>query len=337
MHGGRHLAKQGIPYDHTVVKNDPTICDGTYTAEDGKVWPLKTKFQRKNSNGKLEPARIDTYRGETDSRRQSQSCAPQSGADTCCDTCDYEVAVNVSKYGVVAPLDESTPTSPLINDARSATRSSARPRATSTPSARTSSRTCTAARSSAPSHTTGTVIPRAATRPSTSRCRTSCARRTPMSAGRGTSSKPSPCNDDADCTSDTKAFLAGMECVGELGANGPACNTGDDCINKRCVAEWFGDCRADAKTTGEQGLLRRQALERRGQRRLLHQRRGLLYLYVARDLSGRGLGDGRTQGKGSRFSLADSNFDGTVEAIEGCRTSLGGADKEAAIPSISRV
>ncbi len=48
-----------------------------------------------------------TYRGGTDVRSQANSCTPpQSGADTCCDACDYEVSVNVAKYGVLAPVPE---------------------------------------------------------------------------------------------------------------------------------------------------------------------------------------------------------------------------------------
>ena len=61
-----------------------------------------------------------------------------------------------------------------------------------------------------------------------------------------------PCTTNEDCTSETKGNLLGMECVGTDGA-GKACSQGDDCENKRCLAEWFGDCRADAVTTGEGG------------------------------------------------------------------------------------
>jgi hypothetical protein len=35
--------------------------------------------------------------------------------------------------------------------------------------------------------------------------------------------------------------------------DGNACNAGDDCTDRRCVAEWFVDCRADTATTGADG------------------------------------------------------------------------------------
>ncbi|MBK9755721.1 MAG: thrombospondin type 3 repeat-containing protein [Nannocystis sp.] len=328
-----NLAKQGIPYDHTVVEKDPTICDGTYKAEDGKVWPLKTEFQRKNSKGKLEPARIDTYRGETDTRRQSQSCTPpQSGADTCCDTCDYEVAVNVSKYGVVAPLDEMTPAGAdqrrTLSNAIKCTPMGDKysqckdfiPHVYRGQEQRSFSYNW----DGDPAGTYETFhVP----------LQDKLRETHPDQRWSGHEQRTVPCNDDADCTSDTKAFLVGMECVGELGKNGPACNTGDECINKRCVAEWFGDCRADAKTTGEQGYCVDKRWNGEGSAGCFTNDAAYYVCASPETCPDEDFGNkGRTQGKGSRFSLADSNFDGTVEAIEGCRTSLGGVDKEACDP-----
>jgi hypothetical protein len=335
-----NLAKQGIPFNHEA---DPTICDGTYKAEDGKIWPLKTIVKRKNAeSGKLEDTTIETFRGETDTRRQSQSCTPpQSGADTCCDTCDYEVSVNVAKYGVSEPLDEMEPA--FTVDSKGRIQNDKRRSLEGAISCDPMGDKFMECKNFTPHvyrgqeiHTfdydwngdgkleTYHVPPQDKLRETH-----------PDSRPEGFEQKTVPCKIAQDCTSDTKANLTGMECVGELGEGGPACNgaSGDECINRRCVAEWFGDCRADAETTGSQGYCVDKRWAGNGAGACFTNSASY---YVCADpvtCDAEDFGNKqRYQGAGSRFSLADSNFDGIIKAIEGCRSSLGGEDKAACDP-----
>jgi len=335
-----NLEKQGIPYNHTTLADNPTICDGTYKAEDGKVWPLKAIQQRKSADGKLEPTTVDTYRGETDNRRQSQSCSPpQSGTDTCCDTCDYELSINVAKYGVTAPVPESE-------------RSDAQRRTWRAEPSGDSAITCNPmgdkyieCKDFTPHVFRGGEIRHFEYDWDGSQDGKLESFRIPLQdklrethpdqRWAGHEQRTVPCDTSEDCTSDTKANLPGTECVGTLGDNGPACSngSGDECINRRCVAEWFGDCRADAKTTGEGGYCVDKRWNGKGVSACFTNA-GPLYVCAATETCGdEDFGNkGRTQGAGSRFSLADANADGVVEAIEGCRTSLGGGDKVACDP-----
>jgi hypothetical protein len=328
-----NLAKQGIKYDDKVIADDPTICDGTYQAEDGKIWPLKTIFQRQSAEGKLEPSRVDTYRGETDTRRQSQSCTPpQSGADTCCDTCDYQVSVNVAKYGVLEPVAETAVAGP---DKRRSWETAIK---------------CTSGgdkfvdcKNFIPHVYRGDEIrtfeynwdgngetPNELFHlPLQDKLRETHPDARPAIHEQRTV----PCNDDADCTTDTKAFLPGMECVGELMDGGGACSKGDDCVNKRCVAEWFGACTADPKTTGAQGYCVDKRWSGAGAAACFTNDKPYYVCATPESCPMEDFGDNRrTQSSGSRFSLADSNFDGVVEAIEGCRNNLGGEDKAVCDP-----
>jgi hypothetical protein len=89
----------------TTTPVDPTVCDGTYKAEDGKHWPLKTQHRAQEQQRQ---ARADDHRSTPSTARPTPAASrrrarpPQNGADTCCDACDYELSVNVWKYGVHA-------------------------------------------------------------------------------------------------------------------------------------------------------------------------------------------------------------------------------------------
>ncbi len=331
-----NLAKGGIPYNNKTVEENPTICDGTYVAEDGKIWPLKTIFSRPNAKGKLEPTKIETYRGETDTRRQSQSCTPpQSGADTCCDTCDYEVSVNVSKYGVLQPVDEMT----RAGDQRRTWETAIQCDATGDKFQQCKdfiphvyrgeeNRSFEYNWDGDPAGTNETFrVP----------LQDKLRETHPDARWAGHEQRTVPCVTNTDCTSETKANLPGMECVGTLGADGPACNSGEDCINRRCVAEWFGDCRVDAKTTGNQGFCVDKRWSGFGAASCFVNDQPYYVCESSETCAMEDFGNtGRRQPKGSRFSLADTNQDGTVEAIEGCRSTLGGQDKEACDPLIQQ-
>ncbi|NJK32681.1 MAG: hypothetical protein HC927_09880, partial [Deltaproteobacteria bacterium] len=83
-----NLAALGQSFNHEVLDQNPGICEGFYEA-DGRTLPLKMQYEGKT----------ESYRGETDWRVYS-CAAPDSGPDTCCSVCDYELSVNVAKYGL---------------------------------------------------------------------------------------------------------------------------------------------------------------------------------------------------------------------------------------------
>lgn len=322
-----NLAKSGQVFDHTVLEANPTICDGTYKAEDGKVWPLKTELERTGSDGKKRATTVDTYDSELDLRSGANSCTPpQSGADTCCDACDYELSVNVAKYGVTQPVDELS----RAGDLR-----------------RTDTSAVTCDPKGDKFKECGDFIPHvfrgdevrsfeyewngARTRfrvPLQDKLRETHPDDRPKGLEQGTV----PCESNEDCTAETKGNLLGMECVGTDGA-GKSCTQGDDCENKRCLAEWFGDCRADAATTGEGGYCVDKRWSGAGVAGCFTATKSFYVCENSDTCAGENFGSAsRTQQANSRIALADSNTDGVLSAVEGCRASLGGPDGKACDP-----
>ncbi|PRQ08924.1 thrombospondin type 3 repeat-containing protein [Enhygromyxa salina] len=82
-----NLRTQGINYDHATLDANPDICEGFHEV-DGRKLPLKMQASGVTKS----------FRGETDWRAMSCTAA-DSGPDTCCTVCDYELSVNVAKYG----------------------------------------------------------------------------------------------------------------------------------------------------------------------------------------------------------------------------------------------
>jgi hypothetical protein len=95
-----NLRDLGIDFDGEVLSQNPDICEGVF--EDGdRVVPLKTRLE----------GRFDSYRGESDWR--AGSCdTPDEGPDTCCTVCEYELGVNVWKYGQNAEGEQLGPGEP---------------------------------------------------------------------------------------------------------------------------------------------------------------------------------------------------------------------------------
>jgi hypothetical protein len=322
-----NLAKTGQAYNHTVLADNPAICDGTYKAEDGKVWPLKTTIERINEDGKSVPATVETYRGETDVRRQAQSCTtPQTGPDTCCDACDYELAINVAKYGVDANGDRVGFSGALTCDAENGDKY--KECAAFIPFVDRSQEVRTYVY-----EWDGKVDEFKL--PHYDKLReTHPDRRRQIEEDQGITleQRTVPCQDDADCTSEENgANLPGMECVGTDG-DGRACSNGDDCTNKRCVAEWFVDCVADEDTTGAQGYCVDKRWSGDGTAACFTAEHSY---YVCVDpttcaTENDGKSSGRYQGKGSRFGYADADGDGEIKGIEGCRNDDGSVPDDAA-------
>jgi hypothetical protein len=93
-----NLRDQGTAFSHD---SDPAICNDFYE-HDGEMIPLKMQVLARTANDQPDPdelPRINSYRGQSDFRAASCT-APDEGADTCCTVCDYELSVNVAKYGV---------------------------------------------------------------------------------------------------------------------------------------------------------------------------------------------------------------------------------------------
>jgi hypothetical protein len=96
-----NLNAQGIAFNHEALDNNPDICNDFHSA-DGRMIPLKMQAE----------GRIESYRGQSD-WRASSCTAPDSGPDTCCTVCDYELSVNVAKYGVDSGGAPRTPENAL--------------------------------------------------------------------------------------------------------------------------------------------------------------------------------------------------------------------------------
>ncbi|NVB41857.1 thrombospondin type 3 repeat-containing protein [Pseudenhygromyxa sp. WMMC2535] len=99
-----NLRAQGTDFNHEVLDDDPLICNG-FQDVGGETLPLRMQAE----------GITKSYTGETDWRTAS-CAAPDEGPDTCCTVCDYELSVNVAKYGVDANGSKLTPVNALTCD-----------------------------------------------------------------------------------------------------------------------------------------------------------------------------------------------------------------------------
>jgi hypothetical protein len=84
-----NLRAQGIDFDHEALASG--ACDGFQTTAGGRRLPLEMQLE----------GTVESFRGETD-WRVAGCTSPDSGPDTCCNVCDFELSVNVAKYGVTS-------------------------------------------------------------------------------------------------------------------------------------------------------------------------------------------------------------------------------------------
>ncbi|MFV8756048.1 thrombospondin type 3 repeat-containing protein [Nannocystaceae bacterium ST9] len=82
-----NLRAQGIDFDHEALAAG--ACDDFQIDDEGVRWPLEMQLAGK----------VESYRGETD-WRTADCTSPDDGPDTCCNVCDFELSVNVAKYGL---------------------------------------------------------------------------------------------------------------------------------------------------------------------------------------------------------------------------------------------
>jgi len=211
-----NFADLGVPFDHTSIENN--ACDGLYSSESG-AWPLRTRLDQE----------IKAYQGATDWRSRTNSCAaPDDGPNTCCTSCSYELSVNISRYGAGRDASNAVSCDPGVD------------RLTTCRDITTEVRRPAEDADRYSYMWNGELV--SSPVPMRDRLRETH----PDDRPEGIEQKTVPCTKTLDCTTETQANLPGSECVGELEGTGSACTQDTDdasCINKRCIAEWFVDCK----------------------------------------------------------------------------------------------
>lgn len=303
-----NLAAQGQAYDHTSPSD---ICDATHVV-DGKTIPLKMEMDQP----------IRAAKGETDSRRVSQSCTtPQDGVDTCCDACDYELSVNVAKYGLKpgAQLDELTPAD--LDQKRSPNDGSAIMCDPMGDKFAQCKDFVTHVYRGDEVRTFEYVWDGKKQKfrvPLQDKIRETHPSRRPLEANEpGSPQRTVPCETREDCAKDPGPNLPGMDCVGRVN-DAQVCTADDPNCEFKCEAEWFVECRADKDTTGEQGY----CVDKRwnGQ--------GVAACFTTQVdypicLDAECTQTNANDGANRRFAYADANDDNFVSSVEGCRPELG--------------
>ncbi|MCB9701671.1 MAG: thrombospondin type 3 repeat-containing protein [Myxococcales bacterium] len=276
-----NFADLGVPFDHNALNSK--ICDDFFFDGGGKLWPLRTRLGQE----------IKAYSGKTDWRSGGNSCeAPDEGPDTCCTACDFELSVNVSRYGA-GGFDGKTACDPMADDKFVACRN------------------------------VTTAVDRASEDPNRYKFdwngeyisspipKQDLLREThPDDRPAGSEQKNVPCNSNSDCTSATNANLPGTECVGELENSGNACSkdsAGEACVNKHCVAEWFVTC----GTTQAGGFCVDKRFSDNGTA-------GCFEAAEAFTANSPTLMETRNVGKGKSLALADIDENGLLDTDEAC-------------------
>lgn len=286
-----NLREMGIDFNHEVLDDNPDICDGF--REDGL--PLR-----------MQPSgEIHSYAGATDWRAASCS-APDSGPDTCCSVCDYELSVNVAKYGVVSEdgarrtpenAIACTPGGNVYEDCAEFIPFVDR-------SAETNRYTY---------EWNGSI--------DTFRLPLSDKLRETHPDLRPPGAEPDghPCQTDADCDS-VLGSDSGAVCIGETpdgvtcGADTPGCG------NKHCKAEWFVGCKDDSATTGGAYCV---------DRRFKDKGAGACYIATENFVACEQNGTCTNWNPGNRLARCDTGQfpDGNLTATECCQPSLGGGEQ----------
>ena len=266
-----NLRNLGQPFSH--LELEAGVCDRMENI-GGEFWPLRAEFGED----------IKARKGATDWR--GQSCdTPDEGPDTCCTACDYDLSVNVAKYGVpdlnqtaVAswlPLEQALTCNTMGDkfvDCRDFVPYIAR---TEEDPGRYSF------------NWGGAMIDSPI--PIQDKLRETHPDQRPA----GVEQKTVPCQTRTDCTNGAK--LPGTECVGRLENSGAACSqdsADEDCVERRCVAEWFVSC---ANIEGVGGRCVDSRFDNKG----------------AMSCFG---GNSR----GSRFAVRDADANGLLSPEEGC-------------------
>jgi hypothetical protein len=228
------ITEGGTVFDAELLQMDPLVCDNF----SGGV-PFKMQVD----------GTTKSYRGLTDWRAGDSSCTtPDEGPDVCCSTCDFELGVNVWKYGENSEGDKARPAEGAIQCGVDADVFSAQGAVAGDPTVGGCAGFVTHVNrdDEVVSYTYdwgGESITESV--PWYDKLRETYPGERPADQEH----TPVHCDVDQDCAD---WGLTGTQCIGEVdGDPTEACSTDDPtCINKRCKAEWFVECVADNNTTG---------------------------------------------------------------------------------------
>ncbi len=278
-----NLADLSVPFDHTSIENN--TCDGLYQA-DGGIWPLRTRLTQE----------VKAAGGKLDWRSTANSCdALTDGADTCCTSCDYELSVNISRYGAGHDASNALSCDPANDDKFIVCRDIA---SEVDRSAEDGNRY--------QFNWNGELV--SSSIPFADRLRETH----PADRPAGSEQKNAPCQTTTDCTTPTDLNLPGSECVGELADSGVACSQdaeNEDCINRRCVAEWFISC----ETTQLGGRCVDKRFEEKGVAGCFTLNNDVVAYNDALEE-----GNVKNVSGGRRLAFTDLDENGLIEADEGC-------------------
>ncbi|HLT40112.1 MAG TPA: thrombospondin type 3 repeat-containing protein, partial [Enhygromyxa sp.] len=288
-----NLREMGVAFNHEVLDANPTICNGFHEV-GGELKPLKLQASGVTRS----------YPGTTDWRGAS-CAAPDSGPDTCCTVCDYELSVNVAKYGVVSDggarrtpenAIACTPSGNVYEDCRDFVTYVDR-------SAETNRYTY---------EWNGSI--------ETFRLPLSDKLRETHPDLRPPGAEPDghPCQTDADCDA-VLGGDSGAACIG-VTPEGITCDAETDgCGNKHCKAEWFVGCKDNSASTGGSFCV---------DRRFKDKGAGGCYIGTSNFVSCELDGTCTSWAAGNRLARCDTGEfpDGNLTATECCQEGLGGGE-----------
>ncbi|EDM81247.1 hypothetical protein PPSIR1_40225 [Plesiocystis pacifica SIR-1] len=294
-----NLRAMGQDFDHEVLDDDPLICEGFYTASDGRRLPLRMQ----------ESGETKSYAGETDWRVASCS-APSEGPDTCCSACDYELSVNVAKYGATASGGRRDPFAADAN---------AQPIACD-PTGDVYTECADFVASVDREFETNRYLYEWLGETREWRLPLSDKLRETHPALRPAGAEPvgAPCQTDADCD-EALGGDAGAACIG-TDPEGQLCAAETEgCADAHCKAEWFATCSSQADTTGGAFCVDRRFRERGA---------GGCYVATEEFQSCETDGTCTTWEAGRRLAYCDSGEfpNGVLAASECCQANLGAAE-----------
>ncbi|EDM74668.1 thrombospondin type 3 repeat family protein [Plesiocystis pacifica SIR-1] len=292
-----NLRATGQDFNHEVLDADPLICNGFYAASDGRQLPLRMQ----------ESGTTKSYAGETDWRAASCS-APDSGPDTCCTACDYELSVNVAKYGVTSDGTKRTPADAIACD----------------PTGNVYTECADFVSDVNRDFETNRYVYDWNGESGEWRLPISDKIRETHPAQRADGVEPdgAPCQTDADCD-DRLGGDSGAVCIG-TNSQGDVCSAeADDCGDKHCKAEWFVTCAAQTDTTGGAYCV---------DRRFRDKGAGGCYIGTEEFQSCEMDGTCTTWEAGRRLAYCDTGEfpDGLLSASECCQAALGASGDGAA-------
>ncbi len=227
-----NLKALGMPFNHEVLDANPGICEGIYE-RGGQSYPLKMQVATFSGDGGFADGQptVESYRGESDWRANS-CAAPDSGPDTCCTVCDYELSVNVAKYGIDGAGARRTPETALTCD----------------PSGNLYEQCDGFVSDVNREFETNRYAYEWDGQFDTFRLPLADKIRETHPDLRPDGVEPDgyPCQTDADCDAESRlGGDSGAVCVGTT-AEGAACDEDtDECFNRHCKAEWFVTCQPD--------------------------------------------------------------------------------------------